>query len=679
MNNKFYSYLESYEKISIIIPKENYNPNETYKLIGNDEIIDLSVFEHFSIGDEEKLVANFDAYIMLEEPYYVVSSDGDKSYLRMGKIVRTSLFDSIYHYKKNDLGYTYSKETTKFKIWAPTAKSVKLELISPSGKKEIINSTYRKQGIYRTIVNYDVEGYKYRYYINVNGEDIKTVDPYAISASPNGEYGYVVDKNKFYKMKKYHLKNDDNIIIYETSIRDFTSLFKDDKERSTYNAFTKDYKSEKGNLVGLKYLKKLGVTHIQIMPFYLFGGVDENDRYAKYNWGYNPVLYNTPSGAYSVNPNDPYSRINELKRMIDKIHSIGLKVVMDVVYNHVYLADDYPFEVMCPGYMYVYNREGIRTNSSGCGNDVNTSKSMVRKFIIESVNYWFNEFSIDGFRFDIMGLIDFETMNDIALGIHETNPNIIIYGEGWKMVDSNRADNLAHMFNKSVVSDIGFFNDKFRNSIKDYSLGLNYDKDMVKNSILGSCINKFLFKYAHQSINYIECHDDETVFDWMKKRSSDISIEELKQRSLLAQSINILSIGIPFLHSGAEFYRSKNGESNSYKSPDSINMINWNQMDDNMDSVNFIKELIAFRKQYDSFKLDTPTLIQSRVNVEFTKEDTIIYTLDNIDKEIRIVFKNHKASEYFHYSGFNLYLSNIPVSSNDTISGIGTMILIKEK
>ncbi len=679
MNSSFYSYLESYEKISIIVPKNLYDPKETYKLTGNGEVIDLIIFEHFSIGDEEKIVANFDAYLKLEEPYYVVSSNGDKSYLRMGKIVRTPLFDSIYHYKKNDLGYTYSKESTKFKIWSPTAKEVKLELVSPKGDTEMIIATYRRQGIYRVIVDKDIEGYKYRYHINVNGESLIAVDPYAISANANGEYAYIVDKNKFYKMKKYHFRNDNNVVIYETSIRDFTSLFKNDKTRSTYDYFTKEFKTAGNNDAGIKYLKKLGVTHIEIMPMFLYGGVDENNRFSEYNWGYNPVLYNVPSGMYTTKPNDPYARINELKRMIDKIHSYGIKVVMDVVYNHVYDALKYPFEVMCPGYMYVYNREGIRTCFSGCGNDVNSTKSMVRKFIVDSVNYWLNEYSLDGFRFDLMGLIDFETMNDITLDIHESNPNILIYGEGWKMTQSNRDDTLAHMFNKCVISDIGFFNDRFREGIKAYALGKNYDMNLVENCILGSCINKFLFKYAHQSINYVECHDGKTIFDYISYTEPNMDIDEIKSRCLLSLSMTILSIGIPFIHSGMEFYRTKYNEENSYNLPDRVNVIDWNMIDSNKKDIDFVRELIRFRKNHDVFKLDTPTLISKNTKITFTGLDTIIFDLYSDKEDIRIIFKNNKESEYFNYDNYEVKLSSLLISSNDTLSGIGTMVAIKEK
>ena len=500
MNNEFYSYLDGFDTITLIIPKSIYDENAKYSLIGDGEVIDLTIKERYDLGNEEKIVVSFDAYLKLELSYSVGDTNNNISLLRMGKIHRASLFDSIYYYKKNDLGYIYTKETTKFKIWAPTAQYVGIELISPSGLKMVCNSTYRTQGIWRTIIDKDLEGYKYRYIINLNGKTKKTVDPYTISASANGKYGYIVDKEKFYKMKYSlrHTKSNENIIIYETSIRDFTSLFKDDEKSSTYELFTSlDLKTKEGTPAGIKYLKSLGVTHIQIMPMFLFGGIDELNPKAKYNWGYNPVLYNVPSGAYTLNPSDPYERINNLKEMIDILHKNGFKVVMDVVYNHVYNYDTFPFEIMCPGYMYRY-KDGMLTAYSGCKNDVNSRKNMVRKYIIDSVKYWHSEYALDGFRFDLMGLIDFETINDIALDLKESDPNILIYGEGWKMIASNESDNLAHMYNKSVISDVAFFNDRFREAIKYYSMNRSGNMNDVIEVIKGSCKKGFLFKYPHQ-------------------------------------------------------------------------------------------------------------------------------------------------------------------------------------
>lgn len=676
MNDSFYSYLDSFDSITLIIPKNIYDEFRTYRLVGNDEIIDLQIKERIDLGIEEKVVTTFDAYLKLELSYEVIDSNNNKSFLKMGKIHRTSLFDSIYYYKKNDLGCIYSKETSKFKIWAPTAKKVVLELISKAGKKEHISLKYRNQGVWRAIIDRDLEGYKYRYHINVNGSLKSCIDPYAISADSNGKYAYIVDKEKFYKMKYQVESLEETPIIYETSIRDFTSLFKENEKSSTYELFTDEsLKTKNNNPAGFLYLKNLGITHIQLMPFFLFGGIDENKPKAKYNWGYNPVCYNVPSGAFTSNPSDPYERINNLKRMIDVIHKNGLKVVMDVVYNHVYNHDTFPFEVMCPGYMYQY-KDGIRTEYSGCKNDVNSMKNMVRRFIIDSVKYWQDEYSIDGFRFDLMGLIDFETMNDIAQDVKDHNPNALIYGEGWKMIGSNKDDNLAHMYNKSVISDIAFFNDKFRETIKHFSMNKYVNMYDTLEVIKGSCKKGFLFKYPHQSINYCECHDNMTLFDYMKSNLKDKRIDEIKKRTLLASSIILLSQGIPFIHSGMEFNITKNMIDNSYKSSDSINRIDWNLIDTNKESIDFIKALIKIRKEYDIFKFDNPTEINYGIDIKYNNLNTIFYKLSDEENEFLIIFKTDKEKENITIKNYEIILSNLTLSEKmRELEGIGTMIL----
>ena len=676
MNNEFYSYLDGFDTITLIIPKSIHDINAKYYLLGNGEEIDLIIKERYDLGNEEKVVVSFDAYLKLELSYSVKDTNGNKSLLRMGKIHRASLFDSIYYYKKNDLGAIYTKETTKFKIWAPTAQYVGVELISPNGEKSVYGAKYRAQGIWRTIIDKDLEGYKYRYIITLNGKTKKTVDPYAISASANGKYAYIVDKDKFYKMKYpvKHTRMDNNIIIYETSIRDFTSLFKDDEKTSTYELFTSlDLKTKKDTPAGLKYLKSLGVTHIQIMPMFLFGGIDELKPKAKYNWGYNPVLYNVPSGAYTLNPEDPYERINKLKEMIDILHKNGFKVVMDVVYNHVYNYDTFPFEIMCPGYMYRY-KDGMLTAYSGCKNDINSRKNMVRKYIIDSVKYWHSEYELDGFRFDLMGLIDFETINDITLDLKETNPNILVYGEGWKMIASNESDNLAHMYNKSVISDVGFFNDKFREAIKHYSMNKYTNIFDVIEVIKGSCKKGFLFKYPHQSINYCECHDNLTIYDYMKVNLPNEKEEIIKKRTLLALSMTLLSIGIPFMHVGMEFNDTKKMIDNTYNKPDSINKVDWNLIDDNKTSIAFTKKLIDIRKKHDVFKIDKLTDITERIDVNYNRLNTIIYKLKDDNYELLIIFKTDERKEEFNSLDYDILASNIEYKDNELL-GIGTMVL----
>ena len=673
MENIFYAYLDDFDEIAIIIKKDHYHPNNKYFLKGNNEIIDLNVEEVTSLGDYEKLIVTFDAYIDLSQTYYVSDEFDFKTELFVGKIVRSPLFDQIYYYKKNDLGYVYTKEFTKFKIWSPVAKGIKLELVSPKGKTEFIDLKYKSQGVWRTVIDKDLDRYKYRYHVYINGETKIITDPYAIASNANSTYNYIVDKSKFYQMK--YLKsnrpeNKQNSVIYETSFRDFTSFFKENKERSTYKFFVDDILNKKG--YGLKYLKDLGITHIELMPFYSFDDVDELDRFKKYNWGYNPRELNVPSGLYTMNPDDPYQRINDLKYAIDMIHKEGLCVIMDAVYNHVFNPDTFPYEVLCPGYFYNYNHEGIRTEYSGCKNDVSSMRNMVHKFIMDSLLYWLHEYRLDGFRFDLMGLIDLGTINDIAQEADYIDKNILIFGEGWKMVYSNQADSLAHMFNRNVIHSVGFFNDRERNAVKAFAKGYN-DFDTLKYTLTGSCIDRYLFKYASQSINYVECHDDMTLVDSISNEEREMDIKELKARSILATSMNILSLGIPFLHQGQELFMSKDYHHNTYNVGDELNSLRWDKVKENKEYIEFIKKLLLFRKNHSVFLYNTQTEIKENTQVTRLNDSMIFFELKDEKEEIAILFKNDLDKEEFSLDGYNLELSNLKIES-DQIEGIGVAI-----
>lgn len=680
MNAPFYAYLDDFNLITIIISKDLYMRGETFSLKGNDEVIKLNVLEDIPLQGEEKLLLTFDAYIDLSTIYYVFSERGFKAELFDGKIVRTPLFDSIYNYHKNDLGVTYKKESSKFKIWSPIAKKVTLELKDNEDNIRFIDLVYKNQGVWRLELFEDLEGYKYRYHVYLNGKEKITLDPYAISSDANSNYNYIIDKDKLYKMtykKSNRPHNKLKSVIYETSFKDFTSFFKEDPNRSTYTKLYDKNLKGKHTKFGLPYLKKLGVTHIELMPFYSFDGVDENDRFKSYNWGYNPREYNVPSGLYSINPNDPYERINELKKAIDEIHKAGLNVIMDVVYNHVFDPEKFPFEILCPGYFYIYNYEGMRTAFSGCKNDVNSSKKMVRKFINDSIHYWLEEFHIDGFRFDLMGLIDLETMNMISQDLEYIDPNILVFGEGWKMINNNTADSMTHMYNRNVVKQIGFFNDKTRESIRRYALGYNDSIDDLRYTLLGSNIDRYLFKYASQSINYTECHDDMTYYDIIRQVLPEIDEEEAKKRATLALSMTILSLGIPFIHAGQEAYDSKNFCRNSYNTSDEMNMLRWDNIDKEYKNVEFISKVIKFRNENEVFLYNSETEIKENVKLYSIYENTLMYSLNNENEEVLVIFKNNDNEIELDLSGYEIELSNLEYSDN-IIKGIGLIVLRRE-
>lgn len=662
--SKFYSYLDDFNQITIIVPMRYRNDfSEYFKVIGNDEEIDLEIISSELLGEERKYVTRFDGYILLNHSYFIYDDNNETSELFTGKIVRTELFDDIYYYEQSDLGSNYRRDRSKFKIWTPTAKYMKLELTDKQGNVEIIDMEYDNQGVWyiRLLGNY--EGYKYRYISYVNGKEHYLTDPYGRSSSANAEYSYVIDTSKLFKMTHQRPKFSGimtDAVIYETHVRDFTiSDSINAKYPGKYKSFTeKDLLTKNGNKAGIDYLNDLGITHVQLLPIFDFGGVDENDPDKHYNWGYNPEQFNVPEGWFSTNPNDPYARINELKELIDNLHKHNIRVVMDVVFNHIYNIDTFPFEKIIPGYAYRFDEQGLLTNSSGCESDMATERRMIRKFIVDSIMYWAKEYKIDGFRFDLMGLIDIKTMNTIRQKLDRFRSDIIVYGEGWKMPTSIGFEKTAHMYNKNLLFNIGHFNDKSREAIKGatfdvkqkgYALGSNARLDCIKNIVQGSSQHKFLFRYPTQSINYVECHDNNTFFDKASAALIGTDITEIKKRQRLATSLIILSQGVPFLHSGQEFYRTKLGVENSYKSKDDINKIDWNLVDENISDIEFIKELLRIRKKYDLFRLTAPSKIRDFIEVIINEEGTILYKLKDTENDFIVIFKNSFIEETFDF------------------------------
>ncbi len=690
----FYCYLDDFDLVTIIVPTANYRKDNNYKLIGNDEIIDLDIVECVNLGNEMKIVCSFEAYIELRKIYHVIDDYQEKSELYTGKIVRTELFDNIYYYKKNDLGITYSRESSKFKIWTPVAKSVKLELVYPDKTRKLFDVPYSNSGVWRLVVEGDLEGCAYRYHVYVNGKEQTVTDPYAIASRANGSFNYVIDKDKLYRIRHFSTfsGNPLDAVIYEMNVRDFTmDISVPFKNRGKYlGVIEKGIKTKSGNPAGIDHLTRMGITHVQLMPIFDFGGVDEIKPDEYYNWGYNPEQYFVPEGWYSTDPDDPYCRLNELRMMIDGLHKSGISVVMDVVYNHVYDVMKFPFEKLVPGYAYQVDRDGIYTNVSGCNNDLATNRKMIRKLIIDSVVYWASEFQVDGFRFDLMGLIDFETMNELRQELHLLSEHIIVYGEGWKMHQSNLADRMAHMQNKKVLYTIGFFNDKFRDSIKGktfdpkaagYATGNVKEVETVREMVLGSALNRYMFKYTTQSVNYVECHDNMTFFDKAYMISGNDDFARKCQR--LGTAMVILSQGIPFLHSGQEFYRSKHNIDNSFKAGDCVNKLDWSLLDRYNDDVDFIQKLIRIRKDHPCFRLKSSSELTQYADAYILKSKSLMIHYSQMLNLI-IVFKPLGEPETIILpEGYNVLLASRELSKNVMdntyeMDDIGVVIFNKE-
>lgn len=661
MKNDFYSYLDSFNKITIIINHELCNQDKTFCILRDDYADSLIIEGCEALGPNLKYTCRVSETVMLNIEYTILDESNNRSILRSGKIVRSDLFDMMYSYDGDDLGVTYTKEASTFKIWTPVAKEVELELVSTDGKMAFYDLKYFTQGVWQIALKGDFEGYKYRYNIRINEQFESVNDPYAISSSTNGEYNYIIDLNKVHKIKNpkpAFSGRPVDAIIYEASVRDMTM---DRSSGATYKGkylgMVENHPTESGLPTGLAYLSYLGITHLQLMPIFDFGGVDEFSPTKDYNWGYNPEQFNVPDGSYSLNPEDPYSRINEMLSLVDSAHANGLRVVMDVVYNHVYEILHFPFDRLVPGYFFRVDEHDILTEVSGCKNDLATERKMTRKFIIDSIKFWAKTYQISGFRFDLMGLIDVETINKINMVVDAIDPNIICYGEGWNMPNTLPPHLRANMSNYERMPQIGFFNDRFRDLMKGNQWG-NNGGFCLGNQInihdliclfTGSCVDRYLFMNPNSSVNYVECHDNYTFYDFAVMKNPARTYEQHLDYQALAISMVILSQGVPFIHAGLEFMRTKNGVENSYNSGDEVNKFDWNLRDKNVELVKMTRDLIRLRKSIKEFRFTSNTLINEKVtfNGQSNSNRTAWFRIEGANEKLVIGIKNDYSSEEF--------------------------------
>jgi len=577
-----------------------------------------------------------------------------------------SIYDSYPVYKGNDLGLTYSKKQSTFRIWAPTAEKVQL-IFYNRGDDHIDTGLFDMDkgadGTWVKKIARDLEGKFYVFKVQVNGKWLNEVpDPYAKAVGINGKRALVVDRKNtnppgWEKDKSPVFKNKTDAILYELHVRD-ASINENAgiKNRGKYLGLTETgTKNQDGLSTGLDHIKELGVTHVHLLPVYDFYSIDESklDK-PQYNWGYDPVNYNVPDGSFSTNPYDGVTRIKEFKQMVQAFHQNGLRVVMDVVYNHTRLTEESNFNQLVPGYYYRQTADGKFSNATACGNETASERYMMRKFMLESVLYWVNEYHIDGFRFDLMGVHDIETMNLISKELHKIKPDILLYGEGWTAGSSPFPDSLRAIKKYAYKLDrIAVFSDDIRDGIKG-SVFEHTDKgfvsgkpgmeESIKFGIVASCkhpqvdyakVNYSKAPYSAQpwnTITYCECHDNHVLWDKLAISASTIKESSRIQMQMLALSIVLTSQGIPFLHAGTEFLRTKKGVENSFESPDSINAIDWSLKTANPYLVDYVRKLIRMRKDHPAFRMTTASQIEKEINFLHNQPNGIIaYTINGVN------------------------------------------------
>ena len=566
-------------------------------------------------------------------------------------------------YSGNDLGATYSKGMTTFKVWAPTARRVAVKLYATGssdeeGASDISTTTMTKgdKGVWTAKISGDHKDQYYTYLITNNGVTTETQDVYSKAVGVNGNRSMIVDLSSTnpegWNQDKHVLYDDPtDAVVWEIHMRDF-SVNKvsgvSDEHKGKFLAFTEkgttlDGKGEIPTCV--EYLKKLGVTHVQLLPVYDYATVDESNVGSdEYNWGYDPKNYNVPEGSYSTNPFDGNVRIREFKQMVKALHDAGIGVIMDVVYNHTFTAKGSCFENTVPGYYFRLKDDGSLSDGSGCGNETASDHLMYRKYMIDSILYWTNEYHIDGFRFDLMGVHDVETMNQIRKALDtkvEGGEKIIMYGEPWTGGSTSTSAKTAIKENiKSLDPRIGAFNDTFRDAVKGHVFNAQETgfvqsgkgSGSLKESIAANSLGGWISQPS-QSVTYISAHDNYTLYDKLvmstkNDGSFDTRDENLVNMNKLAAAITLTSQGIVFMQAGEDFARTKFGDENSYISPDSINMLDWNNLVKYADLSSYYQGLIEIRKNYKPF-CDPTTKSAEKIAFSDTEEGVVAYTLEN--------------------------------------------------
>jgi len=558
-------------------------------------------------------------------------------------------FDA-YPVRKGSLSeMEYTPSVTSFHLWSPNADEVRLMLYEEAEGGHAFQTHHMKlgdDGTWHVDVNEDLKGKFYAFNVKMQDEWLgDTPGLFAKAVGINGHRGAIIDMVQtnptgWENDRKPALRSVADVVVYEMHHRDFSiDASSGIEHKGQFLALTEQgTQSPEGLTTGIDHLKELGVTHVHLLPSYDYASIDEHTfKDSHYNWGYDPQNYNVPDGSYATDPTQPVTRIMEFKQMVQALHQAGIRVVLDVVYNHTYNAATSAFEKTVPGYFYRMKPDGTFANGSGCGNETASNRPMMRKFMVESVLYWMREYHLDGFRFDLMGIHDIATMNEIRQEAQKLDPQVLIYGEGWAAeTPQYAADSLAMKANIARMPGIAAFCDEMRDGLRGpwdddkkgaFLAGLPGHEESIKFGIVGAIShpqvkmdevnysNKAWAQEPVQMMSYVSCHDDMCLVDRLRTSVTDLKGNDLEKLDMLAQTAVLTSQGIPFIFAGEEVMRDKKFAHNSFQSPDSVNAINWHNKAKYQWVFNYYKGLIAMRKHHPAFRLGSAELV--RQHLEF--------------------------------------------------------------
>ena len=661
---------------------------------------------------------------------------GKKDAKTWRKIFSSQEFVQDFTYDGSDLGSQYTNSATTFKLWAPTADKVVLQIFESGDLEceecsESISMTYTDRGVFAAEVKGDYKNKYYTYVVTRNDETVETQDPYGKACGVNGKRSMVVDLSstqpeQFEKDTRVVIPEEERV-FYELHVKDFSAAESSgvQKEyRGKYMAFTEKNTTLNGDgehKTCLSYIKELGVSHVHILPMYDYGSVDETEATDAFNWGYDPENYNVPEGSYATDAHDGNVRIRECKQMIQSLHEEGIGVIMDVVYNHTYKLDSC-FEKVCPYYYYRQNEDGSFSDGSACGNETASERYMYSRYMVDSVVYWAKEYHIDGFRFDLMGLHDTETMNTIRRALDELreqelgrkplpHERIIMYGEPWIASDSPMEEGFIPAIRDNVAKlDEGIA--VFCDLTRDYIKGSVFKKTVpgfvnakkrtevtpkeqeVFASIISGWANSEEFQpiSPRQVINYVSAHDNYTLWDKLclsTKKSIDYTkkYSGIMLMNAMCAGMYFICQGTPFLQAGEEFGRTKEGIGDSYASPIEINRLDWERAYQFDELVSYYKELIALRKEYNGFESFTEHSEEKISIIESSKEvlayavtsekNNLLFYINPMHEKVEHVLP--KGEYIIRSAGLNNYLKGQKVKEKLTLPELSVVILSQEK
>ena len=684
-------------------------------------------FNHYPLLTEVWILDGDETVYYSENPAIASPHYKDQNPFAFDKAINSASFDHHWGYQ-GELGCQVSEKETSFKLWSPTATTVQVIVYESARNDAPILRTYEMErgnsysyshkyntiGVWSLTVPENLAGRAYQYQIEFPHHQSVTRDPYTTATSPDGKRSAILSEEERqvdgFEVKNgmeatWRLENPCQAVVYEMHVRDLTksetSGVSPELRGTFLGAAQTGTVNQYGQSTAFDYIKELGVNYVQLQPIADRHKEYDADGNVTYNWGYDPQNYNAPETSLSTNPNDPGQVIRDLKTMIQVYHDAGIGVIMDVVYNHTFSTVDAPFQTTVPDYYYRMNRDGSYQNGTGVGNETASEHEMFRKYMIDSLLYWVNEFNIDGFRFDLMGIHDVKTMQMIRWAMDEVDPKIILYGEGWDMGTGLAPYDKAKKDNAYQLPNIGFFNDDERDAVKGGEVYGEIKSGFVSGAATEPIVAKAIlgshelgsYLSPNQVVNYVEAHDNYNLHDLLATLHPTEDETSIMKKVETATAMNLLMQGISFMELGQEFGRTKlvatgeNGElthddreraMNSYNAPDAVNQVNWDLINERQDSIEFIRQIIQLKTKSTAFSYPTYDEVYRHVFVHTAIEDSgwIVYEIQDDDEHFLVVFNTKGESQYYENAGnLEMRITNSRSLNENTIDNVSVAVM----